>query len=310
MTARTSDAADTMMVELAGPLDIGASVEFLRRNGDDLMDRWDGTRLVRVLTLGGRRVAVSMRPLGCPTTPRLLVTVEPRAGQHITTEALQDAVAAQFLPTDASWDYLLAADPRLAAVAATAPAIRPLGLTDPLYSLVRAITAQQVNLRFATTIRSRLAQSFGVRLEVDGSEAYVLEPDTLAGTSVAELRRLQLSERKASYLIGVAAAVADGRIDQHQLSRLETEELVQMMSRLHGVGRWTAEWFAARVLLRPVVVAGDIGVRKAVGRLYDVGMPSEDEVRRLTAHWQDAALIAQQLVLETCARPLDKVTTE
>jgi hypothetical protein len=62
MTEWTSDAMITMTVEMAGPLDIGASVEFLRRNGDDLMDRWDGTRLVRVLTLNGTRVAVSMRP--------------------------------------------------------------------------------------------------------------------------------------------------------------------------------------------------------------------------------------------------------
>lgn len=297
MTARTSEAAAAMTVKLTAPLDIGASVESLRRNGDDLMDRWDGRRLVRMLTLGGRRVAVSMQPVGDATAPGLLATVA--SGHDITADELHDALAAQFILADASWDHLLATDPRLALVAATAPAIRPLRLSDPLYSLVRAITAQQVNLRFATTIRARLAQSFGVRTEVDGSEIYMLEPDTLAGASVAALRQLQLSERKASYLIGVASAVADGRIDHCQMSRLETDELVHTMTRLHGVGRWTAEWFAARVFARPVIVAGDIALRKAVGRLYGVGMPSEDEVRRLTAHWQDAALIAQQLVLET-----------
>ncbi|MBV8540205.1 MAG: DNA-3-methyladenine glycosylase 2 family protein [Pseudonocardiales bacterium] len=300
-----SEAVAAVTVELAGPLDVAASVEFLRRNGDDLMDRWDGSRLVRVLTFDGRRVPVSMRPLGDATTPGLSATAAP--GQDITVEELRAALAVQFILAGASWDHLLATDPRLAAVAATAPAIRPLGLTDPFYSLVRAITAQQVNLRFATTIRARLAQSFGVRVEVDGSEVYVLEPDTLAGASVAALRRLQLSERKASYLIGVASAVADGRIDQRELAGLETEELVRTMTRLHGVGRWTAEWFAARVFGRPVVVAGDVGLRKGVGRLYGVGMPSEDEVRRLTGHWQDDALIAQQLVLETCTRPVDRV---
>jgi DNA-3-methyladenine glycosylase II len=305
MITPTSEAAATMTVELTAPLDIGVSVEFLRRNGDDLMDRWDGSRLVRMLTLEGRRVAVSMRLLGDATAPGLSATVAP--GHGSTAEELRDALTAQFILADASWEHLLATDPRLAAVAATAPAIRPLRLTDPLYSLVRAITAQQVHLRFATTIRARLAQSFGVRAEVDGSEIYTLEPDTLAGASVPALRQLQLSERKASYLIGVASALADGRIDQHGLSSLDTDELVRTMTRLHGVGRWTAEWFAARVFARPVVVAGDIAVRKGVGRLYGAGMPSEDEVRRLTAHWQDAALIAQQLVLETCTGPIHRV---
>jgi DNA-3-methyladenine glycosylase II len=308
MTTHTSQAAAAMTVELTAPLDIAASVEFLRRNGDDLMDRWDGSRLVRMLTLGSRRVAVSMRPLGDASAPGLVATVAP--GHDSTDDELRDALTAQFVLADASWDHLLATDPRLAAVAATAPAIRPLKLTDPLYSLVRAITAQQVHLRFATTIRARLAQSFGVPTEVDGSEVYLLEPDRLAGASVAELRQLQLSERKASYLIGVASALADGRIDQHQLSGLETDELIRTMTRFHGVGRWTAEWLAARVFARPVVVAGDIAVRKGVGRLYGAGMPSEDEVRRLTAHWQDAAPIAQQLVLETCAGPVYRVTLD
>lgn len=301
MTARTSEAAPPMTIELTAPLDIGASVEFLRRNGDDLMDRWDGSRLVRTLTLDGGRVAVSMRPLGDATAPRLLATVAP--GHHSTEDELRDALTAQFILADASWDQLLATDPRLATVAATAPAIRPLRLTDPFYSLVRSITAQQVHLRFATTIRTRLAQSFGARAEVDGSEIYLLEPDTLAGASVAALRQLQLSERKASYLIGAASAVADGRIDRHQLAALETDELVRTMTRFHGIGRWTAEWLAARVFGRPVVVAGDIAVRKAVGRLYGAGMPSEDEARTLTAHWRDATPMAQQLVLETSAGP-------
>jgi DNA-3-methyladenine glycosylase II len=67
---------------------------------------------------------------------------------------------------------------------------------------------------------------------------------------------------------------------------------------LRGIGPWTAEWFLARTLDRPRVVAGDLGVQKAVGRLYlDGRMPSEDEVRALTAHWGAAAGAAQELAL-------------
>jgi hypothetical protein len=47
-----------LTVPLPGPVDVAASVEFLRRNGDDLLDRWDGDRLIRVLTLDGHRVPI------------------------------------------------------------------------------------------------------------------------------------------------------------------------------------------------------------------------------------------------------------
>lgn len=290
-------------VALPGPVDVPASVEFLRRNGDDLLERWDGTRLLRVLTLHGTRVPVAMRPSGPPAAPSLLATVPAAVAAELDQDTLRAAVAAQFAVPPPSWAVLLDADPALAVLSARSPAIRPLRLTDPFYALVRAITAQQVNLAFATAIRARLAQCFGREYRVGGQRVFALEPEALAGAAVSTLRGLQLSERKAGYLIGVAEAVLDGRLDVRTLAALDDEEYLPAMTQLRGIGRWTAEWFAVRVLDRAVVVAGDIGLRKAVGRLYGVGMPSEPEVRGLTAHWGTAAHIAQQLVLETCARP-------
>ncbi|CAN5817898.1 hypothetical protein BH24CHL6_BH24CHL6_01670 [soil metagenome] len=74
------------------------------------------------------------------------------------------------------------------------------------------------------------------------------------------------------------------------------------MTQLPGIGRWSAEWFLARTLGRPRVVAGDLGVRKAVARLYGrAALPSEEEVRELTAHWGSAATLVQQLALHDLA---------
>jgi 3-methyladenine DNA glycosylase/8-oxoguanine DNA glycosylase len=54
----------------------------------------------------------------------------------------------------------------------------------------------------------------------------------------------------------------------------------------------------ARSLGRPRVVAGDLGVRKAIGIAYRKGlMPSEGEVRELTAHWRESSAHAQALLL-------------
>jgi DNA-3-methyladenine glycosylase II len=95
-----------------------------------------------------------------------------------------------------------------------------------------------------------------------------------------------------------AAAVADGRIDLRTLAGLDDQEVIDRLVRFPGIGRWTAEWLLARTLGRPRVVAGDLGVRKAVGAAYlDGRMPSEAEVRTATAHWGAAGGIAQQLLL-------------
>ncbi|HSH22227.1 MAG TPA: hypothetical protein VK992_06415, partial [Candidatus Caenarcaniphilales bacterium] len=83
---------------------------------------------------------------------------------------------------------------------------------------------------------------------------------------------------------------------------LEDEQLIERLTTLPGIGHWSAEWFLARTLRRPRVVAGDLGVRKAVGRLYAEGaVPVEAEVRRMTAHWGAAASLVQVLVLHELA---------
>ena len=76
--------------------------------------------------------------------------------------------------------------------------------------------------------------------------------------------------------------------------------MIARLTALHGIGRWTAEWLLARTLGRPRVVAGDLGVRKSVGMAYfEDRMPSEAEVRQATAHWGEAAGVAQQLLLHS-----------
>ena len=130
------------------------------------------------------------------------------------------------------------------------------------------------------------------------AEVWSLDAERLAGAAVADLRELQLSTSKAVATIAFAGAVAGGRVDLATLAGLDDEEVVQRLVAFPGIGRWTAEWLLARTLGRPRVVAGDLGVRKAVGAAYlDGRMPSEAEVRAATAHWGPAAGVAQQLLL-------------
>jgi DNA-3-methyladenine glycosylase II len=130
------------------------------------------------------------------------------------------------------------------------------------------------------------------------AEVWSLDARRLAGAEIADLRELQFSTSKAVAVTAFAAAVADGRVDLQTLAGLDDEEVIDRLVQFPGIGRWTAEWLLARTLGRPRVVAGDLGVRKAVGAAYlDGRMPSEAEVRAVTAHWGPAAGTAQQLLL-------------
>jgi DNA-3-methyladenine glycosylase II len=130
------------------------------------------------------------------------------------------------------------------------------------------------------------------------TEVWSLDPHRLAQAQVGDLRELQFSTSKATAVIAFARAVAGGEVDLEVLAGLEDEAVIERLTAFPGIGRWTAEWLLARTLGRPRVVAGDLGVRKAVGAAYlDGRMPSEAEVRAATAHWGAAAGVAQQLLL-------------
>jgi DNA-3-methyladenine glycosylase II len=281
------------LVPLPGPLDVPGSLGGLRRWGDDLIDRWDGVRWLRTLRISGRSVPARATPVGSIASPRLEVSSD-----AANLEAVTALMSQAFVTARESLAELVERDPAIAETEARSPGIRPVLTLDPLTALVRSISAQQVNLRWAAEIRRRLAQAYGVPHELAGETVMALDAAALAAASVEDLRTLQLTTVKARSVIGVAQAALDGALDLAELAGLEDQAVIERLTGLYGIGRWSAEWFLARTLGRPTVVAGDLGVRKAVGRAYLSGaMPSEEEVRAATAHWGAAAGVAQQLLL-------------
>jgi DNA-3-methyladenine glycosylase II len=285
-------------VDLTGSLDIPASLELFRRFGDDLLDRWDGATLTRTLRIGNEITPYTATNVGSVEVPALLI----KTPSSQDREAVETAIRATFLPPPASYPALLQADPVIATLDARFPGLRTVRQFDLFAALIRCVSAQQVNLRWATTTRRRLAETFGDRHMLDSHAVYSLNPARIARADVAELRALQFTTRKAEYIIAIAEAIATGTLDLPTLAALPNNEVIARLTAIRGVGRWTAEWVLARTLGRPVVVAGDLGMRKAVGRYYldlppKAPLPSEEETRRAVAHWGDSANLAQTLLL-------------
>jgi DNA-3-methyladenine glycosylase II len=185
------------------------------------------------------------------------------------------------------------------------PGIRQIRQLDVFTALIRCISAQQVNLRWAVITRRRLAETFGRRYEVDGQVVYALDPTLIAQVDPAKIRALQFTTSKAVSIVATARAMAEGKLGLEELSALEDEAAIERLTRIRGIGRWSAEWVLARTLGRPRVVAGDLGVRKAVGLAYlSTTTPSEAEVRAATAHWGESAGVAQAVLLHALGEGL------
>jgi DNA-3-methyladenine glycosylase II len=287
------------LIRLVAPLDLGESLEPFRRSGDDLLDRWDGARLLRTSRLGTRIVAWRGEPGGDIGTPTLAVSTDAVLTPPEQRE-LADAIRATFVVAQPGWPDLLRHDPVLATLHQRHPGLRPVLQPDLFTALIRSISAQQVNLTWAATTRRRLAARFGEPHDVGGDEVFRLDPALIAAAPLEDIRALQFTTAKARAIIAVAQAFTSGSIDTNRIATLRDAEVVRELVALRGIGVWSAEWILARTYGRPRVVAGDLGVRKAVARAY-LGreIASEAEVRAATAHWGRHATLAQALLLRS-----------
>jgi 3-methyladenine DNA glycosylase/8-oxoguanine DNA glycosylase len=146
-------------------------------------------------------------------------------------------------------------------VYARSPGFRPPLLADPFEMLVTSVTAQQISLRAACVIRSGLVARFGRAVRHGQAEWWAFPRQ--ADVQGASLEGLKLSGMKIRTIAGLAEADLEG------LELLDDEAVIERLTELPGIGRWTAEWFLARCLGRPrAVAAGDLGVRKAVAGYF------------------------------------------
>jgi len=286
----------------AAPLDLAASLAPLGRAGDDLIDRFDGTRSLRTLRLGPTEDLVPYAAEITDRSDRPAMTVLVGSVHAERVADVGQAVRDTLLIDRSALASLAATDEPVSRLARRHPGIVPVLFGDPFTALIRSISAQQVNLRWAATVRTRLAGRYGTRHEIGPWEVWSLDPAPLAKARLEDLRALQLTTAKARAAITVAQAAQAGELRLSDLAAMDDDRLIAHLAGLRGIGRWSAEWFLARTLGRPRVVAGDLGVRKAVGRLYETpAIPSESDVRRLTAHWGAAATHAQALALHDLA---------
>ncbi|MGB3778980.1 MAG: DNA-3-methyladenine glycosylase 2 [Tunicatimonas sp.] len=167
--------------------------------------------------------------------------------------------------------------------------LRLIGIPSLFEALCWAIIGQQINLAFAYTLKQRFVQTFGAADEYEGVTYHRFPTaEMVARIKPDQLTALQFSARKAEYVIGVAQAVAEGRLSKEELLGMSTPEAQEMLIRQRGVGAWTAHYVLLKCLQRPdAFPAADVGLHNAIKQgLGLTHKPDLPAVHRYAEPWQ------------------------
>ncbi len=174
------------------------------------------------------------------------------------------------------------ADPALAAVIRAAGPFDIEARGGAFKSLGRAIFFQQLAAAAARAIMGRVLTT----LETD--EERLLEPARLQQASDEELRAAGLSRQKTGYLGDLSEKFGSGELSDDDFDGLEDEAVIERVTLVKGIGRWTAEMFLMFSLGRPdVLPVGDLGVQRGMEVTYGLKeLPKPDTMREIAEPWR------------------------
>jgi len=272
-----------------GPLDAPGTLARYHLWGEDPSNRIAGDVFRRVLRLGRRLVPYEVRWSGAVDDARIAIRIPGVDAAAVGAAAVVEVRRLLGLDLDLVGFYRLAkGDPALATLVEPLYGLRPTLAPTPFEMLVGSITAQQINLSFAFACRARLVRRYGTPVRI-GRETVWAFPDAarLATARLRDLRALKYSMRKAEYIRDLARAIVSGGLDLETVCGAATPDVIERLTALRGLGRWTADWFLARCLGRgDTCPAGDLAVRKAFDHYYGRGRTlSEKAIRRRAGAW-------------------------
>ena len=159
----------------------------------------------------------------------------------------------------AALDHLTTSDKIIASIIGAAGEYK-IDYREPEFAtLVRSIVFQQLSGKSARPIFARLEQAC----------VGTITPTAILKLHPAKLRKVGLSKQKSSYIRDLAKRTIAGELDFAALDSMSDAEVVEVLTKVKGIGEWTAHMFLIFALRRPnILPVGDYGVRSAIQRAY------------------------------------------
>lgn len=278
-----------LRVAVRTPFDGRALLRFLAVHAVPGVEAVEGDRYLRTMSLphGTGVLDVTLTDLpaaGAGTLPVRLHLADLRdTGTAVTrVRRLLDADSDPTAVTEA-----FTGDPVLGPLRRRRPGLRVPRGVDPDETAVRTVVGQQVSVAGARTVTARLVLEYGDPVETGHPELTHLFPSagSLASVDPAEL---PMPRSRGRALVGLAAALADGRVDL--AGGADRDEARAALLGLAGIGPWTADVIALRALGHPdVFLPTDLAVRSVLAGMGLSGRP--EEVAEAWRPWRSYALV-------------------
>jgi DNA-3-methyladenine glycosylase II len=174
-----------------------------------------------------------------------------------------------------------------------APLIKKYGKPDlkrgnkPFQALIHSIVYQQLSGKAAGTILKRF-------LGLYGTKGKFPTPAQVLATPHEDMREVGLSNQKATYLKDLASKFSDGTIKEKSLLKMPSQDIVEYLVQVKGIGVWSVQMFLIFTLGHlDVLPVGDLGVRKGMQILYKLReLPTSVKMEKIAKPWRVHASIA------------------
>lgn len=161
--------------------------------------------------------------------------------------------------------------------------------SDIFSDLVESIVCQQLSNKAGATIFERFRALFPKK---------IMTPKKVLALADEKIRSTGPSWSKVSYIKNIAAAVYSGNLNLKKIYVKGDEEIIVELTKIKGIGRWTAEMFLMFTLGRPDIFSyGDLGLRKAIMKLYGLKEePTVQQMEKLSNRWKPYRTYAARIL--------------
>jgi len=290
------------------PFRLDLTVWALRRRAHNVVDRFDDGIWRRVLVIGKSPVGVAVAQTRRGERPEIEVRISAARPQMVKAEVSAIVTRMLGLERDLSDFYKLARrDTHLRELAERLRGMKPVRYATVFEGFANAVACQLVSLSAGMHVLNRIAEACGVpgvERVAAPMRSFPLAA-TIARSTPDAMRALGLSRQKGEYLIGLAQMAIDPKDrDFASIERLGDDDAIARLSKIRGVGRWTAEYVMLRGFGRINIFPGDdVGGRNKLFEWLGVDdAPTYDRVGKMLERWHPyGGLIYLHLIVNAVA---------
>lgn len=166
--------------------------------------------------------------------------------------------------------------------------LEPKEHSDYFLELLDSIVSQQLSGKVATVIFNRFKNLFK-----DGE----ISPEAILKISDAEIRGVGISYGKISYIKDLATKVLTNEVDLNSLNQKSDIEVINELTKVKGIGPWTAEMFLIFTLVREDVFSyGDLGLQNAIKKIYGIEKKERQKLEELVNKWSPFKSYASRIL--------------